>query len=46
MAAKKDMRRPELFVPYLEGEKKEREGDMSSVVSSTLPMAAMLSRNK
>ncbi|PGH09498.1 translation initiation factor 1 [Blastomyces parvus] len=47
MATKKDMRRPELVVPYVEPPAKVSDvGDMSSTMSNTMPMAAMFSRNK
>ncbi|KAI9835964.1 MAG: hypothetical protein M1838_005180 [Thelocarpon superellum] len=46
MASKKDMRREDLVIPYLESAKKESEGDIASTLSSTLPMAAMFTRNK
>ncbi|EMD89975.1 hypothetical protein COCC4DRAFT_158175 [Bipolaris maydis ATCC 48331] len=46
MASKKDMRRADLIVPYAEPEKSKDEGDMSSTLSSTLPMAAIFTRNK
>ncbi|OJD27559.1 hypothetical protein ACJ73_01038, partial [Blastomyces percursus] len=47
MATKKDMRRPELVVPYVEPPAKASDAsDMSSTMSNTMPMAAMFSRNK
>ncbi|KAL6151087.1 hypothetical protein ACJQWK_11018 [Exserohilum turcicum] len=46
MASRKDMRRADLIVPYAEPEKSKDEGDMSSTLSSTLPMAAIFTRNK
>ncbi|KAF2834262.1 hypothetical protein M501DRAFT_1001359 [Patellaria atrata CBS 101060] len=46
MASKKDMRRDDLIVPYLEPEKDKSEGDMMGTMSSTLPMAAIFTRNK
>ncbi|KAL2209106.1 hypothetical protein CC79DRAFT_1332333 [Sarocladium strictum] len=42
----KDMRRPDLIVPYMEPPAKEGEADMGSTISTTLPMAAMFMRNK
>ncbi|OAL57023.1 translation initiation factor SU [Pyrenochaeta sp. DS3sAY3a] len=45
MASKKDMRRADLIVPYAEP-KDKNENDMSSTMASTLPMAAMFTRNK
>ncbi|PGG98884.1 hypothetical protein AJ79_08760 [Helicocarpus griseus UAMH5409] len=46
MATKKDMRRPDLVVPYVDPPEKQANADMSSTMSSTLPMAAMFTRNK
>ncbi|KAI4956340.1 hypothetical protein J4E91_000551 [Alternaria rosae] len=46
MASKKDMRRADLIVPYAEPEKGKDDNDMSSTLSSTLPMAAIFTRNK
>ncbi|KAF1830170.1 translation initiation factor SU [Decorospora gaudefroyi] len=40
MASTKDMRRADLIVPYAEPETAKEESDMSSTLSSTLPMAA------
>ncbi|RMZ72903.1 translation initiation factor SUI1 [Pyrenophora seminiperda CCB06] len=40
MASKKDMRRADLIVPYAEPAKTKDENDMSSTLSTTLPMAA------
>ncbi|OCL06093.1 translation initiation factor SU [Glonium stellatum] len=42
MATKKDMRRPDLIVPYVEPAKDKSEGDMTSTMASTLPMAAVI----
>ncbi|KAH6605607.1 hypothetical protein Trco_004760 [Trichoderma cornu-damae] len=42
----KDMRRPDLIVPYQEPSAKGEAADFSSTISSTLPMAAMFMRNK
>ncbi|KAL6896964.1 hypothetical protein GGI43DRAFT_409811 [Trichoderma evansii] len=42
----KDMRRPDLIVPYQEPSVKGDVTDFSSTLSSTLPMAAMFMRNK
>ncbi|KAH0494845.1 hypothetical protein TgHK011_008430 [Trichoderma gracile] len=42
----KDMRRPDLIVPYQEPVVKGEVTDFSSTMSSTLPMAAMFMRNK
>ncbi|KAI4653865.1 hypothetical protein J4E93_001633 [Alternaria ventricosa] len=41
MASRKDMRRADLIVPYAEPEKGKDDNDMSSTLSSTLPMAAV-----
>jgi len=46
MASKKDMRREDLIIPYQEPVAKEGGGDISSTMSTTLPMAAMFTRNK
>ncbi|CCF38026.1 hypothetical protein CH063_09227 [Colletotrichum higginsianum] len=46
MASKRDMRRPDLIVPYQEPRAKGDSTELSSTLSSTLPMAAMLTRNK
>lgn len=46
MASKKDMRRPDLIVPYVEPAKDKSDGDMTSTMASTLPMAAIFTRNK
>ncbi|KAI9776030.1 MAG: Eukaryotic translation initiation factor eIF-1 [Geoglossum umbratile] len=46
MATKKDPRRPDLAIPYRESQKKPDDGDIAGAMSSTLPMAAMFTRNK
>ncbi|KAI2617168.1 hypothetical protein GGR54DRAFT_641271 [Hypoxylon sp. NC1633] len=47
MASKKDMRRPDLVVPYQEPPAKSGDGaELSSTLSSTLPMAAIFTRNR
>ncbi|KAI0007398.1 hypothetical protein F4779DRAFT_514134 [Xylariaceae sp. FL0662B] len=47
MASKKDMRRPDLVVPYQEPAGKGGESvELSSTLSSTLPMAAIFTRNR
>ncbi|KAI1335326.1 hypothetical protein F5Y15DRAFT_251549 [Xylariaceae sp. FL0016] len=47
MATKKDMRRQELVVPYQEPTGKSGENvEFSSTLSSTLPMAAIFTRNR
>ncbi|KIW13989.1 hypothetical protein PV08_06770 [Exophiala spinifera] len=45
MASKKDMRRTDLVIPYVEPTE-EKPADFSSTLSSTMPMAAMFTRNK
>ncbi|EFW18468.1 conserved hypothetical protein [Coccidioides posadasii str. Silveira] len=45
MATKKDMRRADLVVPYVDPASK-KDGDMASALSSTLPMAAMFTRSR
>ncbi|KJZ79379.1 hypothetical protein HIM_01530 [Hirsutella minnesotensis 3608] len=42
----KDMRRPDLIVPYQEPPPTSDKADMSSTLTSTMPMAAMFTRNK
>ncbi|CAL8576200.1 hypothetical protein XPA_002092 [Xanthoria parietina] len=46
MSTKRDMRREDLIIPYAEPPKEKNETDISSTMSSTLPMAAMFTRNK
>ncbi|ATY60444.1 hypothetical protein CCM_03304 [Cordyceps militaris CM01] len=46
MAPPKDMRRAELIVPYQEPVSKGDNPEFSSTLSSTMPMAAMFTRNK
>ncbi|KAF2205102.1 hypothetical protein GQ43DRAFT_437331 [Delitschia confertaspora ATCC 74209] len=46
MASKKDMRRADLIVPYAEPAKEKSDADMGSTLASTLPMAAIFTRNK
>ncbi|KAH7126742.1 hypothetical protein B0J11DRAFT_526340 [Dendryphion nanum] len=46
MASKKDLRRVDLIVPYVEPAKDKSDGDMSSTMATTLPMAAIFTRNK
>ncbi|KAL9945660.1 hypothetical protein D7B24_005015 [Verticillium nonalfalfae] len=45
MASKKDMRRADLVIPYQAPKPKETQ-ELSSTLSSTLPMAVMLTRNR
>jgi len=46
MASKKDMRRADLVVPYVAPPADKTEMDMASTMSSTLPMVAIVTRNK
>ncbi|KAI1766280.1 hypothetical protein GGR53DRAFT_218180 [Hypoxylon sp. FL1150] len=46
MASKKDMRRPDLIVPYQEPAPKGDAAEFTSTLSSTLPMAAIFTRNR
>ncbi|KFZ05478.1 hypothetical protein V501_08315 [Pseudogymnoascus sp. VKM F-4519 (FW-2642)] len=47
MSAKKDMRREDLIIPYQQPAPKEGSlGDIGNTLSSTVPMAAMFTRNK
>ncbi|KAE8440773.1 hypothetical protein EG329_006590 [Mollisiaceae sp. DMI_Dod_QoI] len=46
MATKKDMRRADLIIPYQIPAAKEGASDISGTLGSTLPMAAMFTRNK
>lgn len=43
MASKKDMRRTDLIIPFVEPEKEAKEGDMQSTIASTMPMMAVCS---
>ncbi|KAH7405802.1 hypothetical protein DE146DRAFT_753798 [Phaeosphaeria sp. MPI-PUGE-AT-0046c] len=45
-SSRKDMRRADLIVPYAEPAKDKSDGDMASTMASTLPMAAIFTRNK
>ncbi|EMC98552.1 hypothetical protein BAUCODRAFT_32610 [Baudoinia panamericana UAMH 10762] len=45
MANRKDMRREDLIVPYVEPAP-PKENDAQSMMASTLPMAAIFTRNK
>ncbi|KAI4604487.1 hypothetical protein KJ359_000625 [Pestalotiopsis sp. 9143b] len=45
-STKKDMRRADLVVPYQEPASKGDASDFSSTLSSTLPMAAIFTRNR
>ncbi|KAG6207112.1 hypothetical protein E4U50_003918 [Claviceps purpurea] len=46
MAPTKDMRRADLIVPYQEPTPSSDKAEFSSTISSTLPMAAMFTRNR
>ncbi|QPH18818.1 hypothetical protein C2857_003918 [Epichloe festucae Fl1] len=46
MAPNKDMRRADLIVPYQEPAASSDKTEFSSTISSTLPMAAMFTRNR
>lgn len=46
MSSKKDMRRNDLVIPYVDSVKEKNDGDISSTIGTTLPMAAMFTRNK
>nr|POF16712.1 uncharacterized protein CFP56_71353 [Quercus suber] len=44
--SKKDMRRDDLVVPYTEPKQEKESQDMQGTMASTLPMAAIFTRNK
>ncbi|KNG85861.1 hypothetical protein ANOM_003668 [Aspergillus nomiae NRRL 13137] len=46
MASKKDMRRLDLAIPYVDPPANKDDADMSGAMTSTLPMAAMFTRNR
>ncbi|CAG9940830.1 hypothetical protein V2G26_016943 [Clonostachys chloroleuca] len=46
MVSNKDMRRPDLIIPYQAPKNSADQADVSSSLSSTLPMAAMFMRHK
>ncbi|KAL1987768.1 hypothetical protein VTN96DRAFT_2608 [Rasamsonia emersonii] len=46
MASKKDMRRADLVIPYVDPPRDKNEADVSGAMTSTLPMAAMFTRNR
>jgi len=46
MASKKDMRRADLIIPYVEPTKSKDETDMAGTLASTLPMVAIVTRSK
>ncbi|KAL5113831.1 Eukaryotic translation initiation factor eIF-1 [Pleosporales sp. CAS-2024a] len=45
-AARKDMRRPDLIVPYADPGMDKPDGDIASAMASTMPMAAIFTRNR
>ncbi|KAK3330495.1 hypothetical protein B0H66DRAFT_64567 [Apodospora peruviana] len=46
MSFKKDMRRPDLIIPYQEPAAKGDSSEIQSTLASTLPMAAIFMRNR
>ncbi|OKL63095.1 hypothetical protein UA08_02001 [Talaromyces atroroseus] len=46
MASKKDMRRADLVIPYVEPPAEKSDADIGGTMSTTLPMAAMFTRNR
>ncbi|KAL2866017.1 translation initiation factor SU [Aspergillus lucknowensis] len=46
MTSKKDMRRLDLAIPYVDPPKDKSDADMTGAMSSTMPMAAMFMRNR
>ncbi|KAL2831237.1 hypothetical protein BDW59DRAFT_140735 [Aspergillus cavernicola] len=46
MTFKKDMRRLDLAIPYVDPPKDKNDADMTGAMSSTMPMAAMFTRNR
>ncbi|KAF2146193.1 uncharacterized protein K452DRAFT_283469 [Aplosporella prunicola CBS 121167] len=46
MASKKDMRRDDLIIPYADLDKGKPDPDFAGTMASTLPMAAIFTRNK
>ncbi|KAJ5854470.1 hypothetical protein N7534_007013 [Penicillium rubens] len=46
MSSKKDMRRADLAIPYVDPPKSSSDADITSTMSSTMPMAAMFTRNR
>ncbi|KAL2395801.1 hypothetical protein ABEF95_010402 [Exophiala dermatitidis] len=45
MSSRKDMRRTDLVIPYVEP-KEDKPADLGSTLTSTMPMAAMFTRNR
>ncbi|KAK5053191.1 hypothetical protein LTR84_002165 [Exophiala bonariae] len=45
MSSKKDMRRADLVIPYVQP-KDDKPADFGSTITSTMPMAAMFTRNR
>ncbi|KAE8379216.1 translation initiation factor SU [Aspergillus bertholletiae] len=46
MTSKKDMRRLDLAIPYVDPPANKDDADMSGAMTSTMPMAAMFTRNR
>ncbi|RAO73145.1 uncharacterized protein BHQ10_009157 [Talaromyces amestolkiae] len=46
MSTQKDMRRVDLVIPYVEPPAAKSDTDISGAMSTTLPMAAMFTRNR
>ncbi|KAL4862935.1 hypothetical protein BDV12DRAFT_190065 [Aspergillus spectabilis] len=46
MTSNKDMRRLDLAIPYVDPPKDKNDADISGAMSSTMPMAAMFTRNR
>ncbi|OXV08110.1 hypothetical protein Egran_04126 [Elaphomyces granulatus] len=46
MATKKNMRRADLVIPYVDPPKPKNESDMTGAMSTTMPMAAMFTRSR
>ncbi|KAI5801550.1 hypothetical protein DFH27DRAFT_610905 [Peziza echinospora] len=42
----KDQRRADLIIPYIPAQEKVEQNDFATTISSTLPMAALFTRNK
>ncbi|QDS67746.1 hypothetical protein FKW77_006107 [Venturia effusa] len=46
MASKKDMRRADLTIPYVEPPAEKEQADMAGTMASTMPMVAIVTRSK
>ncbi|KAE9987027.1 hypothetical protein EG328_000033 [Venturia inaequalis] len=46
MASKKDMRRADLTIPYVEPPADKEQTDMAGTMASTMPMVAIVTRSK